>query len=654
MNLILKLILIAVTILPLGEKSKLLASNQSQFQATKRHRTGATEDNRVQARARLQSKGRPSTVARVIGPGVDPRCRGALRLLRKCLLKEKHVLSPEERRERGLLRLTVLAFGSDELVVRNLDVDKTKKLFDLRALIRKHSLITLSKNSEFDLHVGAFNGKRVPLNGFRTVGEPGGPTWPPGGMCKLILVQHPVKQIQVLQELGLLQGEEVPDQLTQLWLEKQVNWQDDRGRIKRVTMSNDHPSFVKKMECTEGHCREKFKLSSNVRYLTHLTILSLVGTRWGNSQMPSELGLLDQLVELHLCDMPLRGPIPKTICRLPKLQVLNLHNNCLENMPTELGSLKTLQMLDISCNGIQASIPTELGQLTQLRHLALGSNTLADVIPTELGQLTALILLDIRQAALKGSIPTELGNLLELQELKLCFNRLTGAIPTELGQLNVAKVFWLHRNLLTGQIPTELINASKLSELDLSSNQLNGPIPSGIGQLQKLTRLDLCGNQLTSQIPSEIGQLLLLFDVSFDSNKFTGALPTEMGNLINLEKFGAGRNQLNGTIPTQIGNCRKLTKLDLQVNNLSGPIPTELGYLENLDTADLSSNKLEGTIPKELGRLTKIRVLDLHSNTLTGQIPKELGGLKLVIASKNQLIGAILVNMGQFLETCCL
>ncbi len=97
---------------------------------------------------------------------------------------------------------------------------------------------------------------------------------------------------------------------------------------------------------------------------------------------------------------------------------LHLTNNQLTgSIPSELGSLDSLQVLSLSANQLSGSIPSKLGNLTSLRELYLTNN-----------QLT-------------GSIPSELGSLTSLQQLHLGFNQLTGSIPSELGSLESLR--WL-------------------------------------------------------------------------------------------------------------------------------------------------------------------------------------------------------------------
>ena len=92
----------------------------------------------------------------------------------------------------------------------------------------------------------------------------------------------------------------------------------------------------------------------------------------------------------------------------------------------------------------------------QVTRLFLGFNQLSGLIPPELGSLASLEVLNLRNNPLSGEIPTRLGNLASLQELFLDGNQLTGEIPTELGRLANLRVLFLANNQLSSKIPPEL------------------------------------------------------------------------------------------------------------------------------------------------------------------------------------------------------
>ena len=86
-------------------------------------------------------------------------------------------------------------------------------------------------------------------------------------------------------------------------------------------------------------------------------------------------------------------------------------------------------MLQFCYNQLTGSIPTQLGSLKKLNVLALQSNQLTGAIPASLGDLGTLIRLDLSFNRLFGSIPTKLADSPLLEVLDIRNNSLSGNVP---------------------------------------------------------------------------------------------------------------------------------------------------------------------------------------------------------------------------------
>nr|NIM13762.1 hypothetical protein [Candidatus Aminicenantes bacterium]NIM80428.1 hypothetical protein [Candidatus Aminicenantes bacterium]NIN19821.1 hypothetical protein [Candidatus Aminicenantes bacterium]NIN43697.1 hypothetical protein [Candidatus Aminicenantes bacterium]NIN86447.1 hypothetical protein [Candidatus Aminicenantes bacterium] len=224
--------------------------------------------------------------------------------------------------------------------------------------------------------------------------------------------------------------------------------------------------------------------------------------------------------------------------------------------------------------------------------ISLSNNNLSGSIPSTLGNLGSLELLNMCDNQLSGSIPSELGNLNSLWGIFLNTNQLSGSIPSELANISILQDLYLHYNQLSGSIPPELGNVSTLEGLNLSNNQLSGSIPSELGNLSRLDWLSLSGNQLSGSIPSELGNLGRLECLSLAENRLSGSIPPELGNLANLETLWLDRNLLSGSIPPELGNLLNLKQFLLIYNQLGGSIPSSITNLTNLTYAEIGYNAL--------------------------------------------------------------
>jgi hypothetical protein len=105
--------------------------------------------------------------------------------------------------------------------------------------------------------------------------------------------------------------------------------------------------------------------------------------------------------------------------------------NELVELPSEVGRLTALEILDLTSNHLTA-LPEELGSCLKLTELEASHNRLA-FVPASLGNLVGLVEIDLSSNELT-TIPSELARLTALRHLKLCHCRLQ-RLPRELAAL---------------------------------------------------------------------------------------------------------------------------------------------------------------------------------------------------------------------------
>ena len=277
-------------------------------------------------------------------------------------------------------------------------------------------------------------------------------------------------------------------------------------------------------------------------------------------------------------------------------------NNLSGPIPTEIGKLTSLTQLHLQKNDLTGSIPAALGSLTSLTILFLHDNALSGTIP-DLSALTSLTHLYLHNNALSGTIPTSLPT--SLITLYLSDNALSGTIP-DLSALTSLSYLFLENNQLNGQIPSTL--PTSLITLYLHNNALSGTIPTEIGKLTSLTDLWLHNNALSGTIP-DLSALTSLIILWLHNNALSGTIP-DLSALTSLTHLYLHNNQLNGQIPSTLPT--NLRNLWLRNNALTGSIPTSLPA--SLSILYLDNNQLSGEIPSQIGDLTSLRYLSLYSN----------------------------------------
>ncbi|CAA2983669.1 probable LRR receptor-like serine threonine-kinase At3g47570 [Olea europaea subsp. europaea] len=161
--------------------------------------------------------------------------------------------------------------------------------------------------------------------------------------------------------------------------------------------------------------------------------------------IPDTLGKLMKLQKLTMNSSNLMGSIPVTLCNLGRLFELNLEKNqlsrqlpgCLGNISSlrriylEIGSVKGMQMLNLSGNQFSSDIPNSIGQHENLENLITSRNKFHGSIPKSLSELVALQYLDLSHNNLFGVIPKSLETLKNILYLNISYNELSGEIPKE-------------------------------------------------------------------------------------------------------------------------------------------------------------------------------------------------------------------------------
>ncbi len=156
---------------------------------------------------------------------------------------------------------------------------------------------------------------------------------------------------------------------------------------------------------------------------------------------------------------------PETIYNLAdSLEVLDLSNNSLSNLPNDFIRLQKLKILFLSNNKFTV-FPEVLGQCQNLTMIGFKSNQIIHISEKALPPTTRwLILTNNRLKAL----PKSIGNCLPMQKLALAGNQLQ-TLPEELANCKNLGLLRISANQLQ-ELPTWLLAMPKLSWLAFSGN----------------------------------------------------------------------------------------------------------------------------------------------------------------------------------------
>ncbi|XP_030898860.1 DISP complex protein LRCH3 isoform X1 [Melopsittacus undulatus] len=160
--------------------------------------------------------------------------------------------------------------------------------------------------------------------------------------------------------------------------------------------------------------------------------------------------------------------LPAEACHFVSLESLNLYQNCIRYIPEAILNLQSLTFLNISRNQL-STLPVHLCSLP-LKVLIASNNKLVS-IPEEIGQLRQLTELDVSCNEIQ-TIPPQIGNLESLRDLNVRRNNLV-RLPEELAELPLIRLDFSCNKITT--IPVCYRNLRQLQTIMLENNPLQSP-----------------------------------------------------------------------------------------------------------------------------------------------------------------------------------
>ncbi|KAL3687488.1 hypothetical protein R1sor_013797 [Riccia sorocarpa] len=197
-------------------------------------------------------------------------------------------------------------------------------------------------------------------------------------------------------------------------------------------------------------------------------------------------------------------------------------------LPSDAAKLTRALWMFIYCRnvtgkGVRGTLPSTLGELRRLTVLDLSNNSIAGRLPDSLGQINSLRVLNLESNNLSGVFPElDPKSFQTLEFLSFADNHLAGNLSSLVAALDKAITdLSVRNNSFTGPIPLELMNLTNLRILDLSRNNLSGKLEVDLSKLQKLETLRLNRNNFSGDVPDEIWNLPSLQTLNLNENNFT-------------------------------------------------------------------------------------------------------------------------------------
>ncbi|KAL3838586.1 hypothetical protein ACJIZ3_023177 [Penstemon smallii] len=282
----------------------------------------------------------------------------------------------------------------------------------------------------------------------------------------------------------------------------------------------------------------------------------------------------------------------ETECHITHLKIYALDIS--GELPRELFLLTELMDLNLGQNMLNGSIPPAIGQLSKMEYLSISSNNFQGTLPHQLGNLTSLQQLYMDSSGVSGPIPDDISNLKSLQTLWASDNRFTGKIPEFLGTFSDIKVLRLEGTNLEGPIPSSFGSLTKLEDLRIGDLGGNDSSLGFLDNLTSLSILSLRNCRIGGQIPEQLSALpnLKILDLSF--NKLTGRVPASFKNFSSLKYLYLGSNNLNGDLTSDFISSQliALNVVGTSINDVNLNNEKASGMLHCLQGNSKCSNKL--------------------------------------------------------------
>ncbi|XP_050673868.1 leucine-rich repeat-containing protein 40-like isoform X2 [Leptidea sinapis] len=346
---------------------------------------------------------------------------------------------------------------------------------------------------------------------------------------------------------------------------------------------------------------KKFNISNNnltmLPPLGELRKMEVLDANHNNiEELPDFYGCT-ALKEIYLANNYIKKITEEFCDQMQHLNVLNIRDNKLEELPENVALLQKLKRLDLTNNSLN-KLPRNLGLLSQLQSISMEGNKLSFV----------------RQDVIRGGTDRMMKYLRDrMTEEVVCETRYAADWPDKYTMKKSQSLMLPSRDL--SSVPDDVFRTASDAEvhiIDISKNKLTA-VPTGICHVREtLSQLLLSSNSIES-VPPEISCCTNLQYLDLGKNLITD-LPMQLGDLKKLRELVISNNKLT-KIPRCVYELESLEILLAAENQVTeiNVSSDALANLKNLAVLDLTNNSII-SVPPELGNFTHLRSLELMGN----------------------------------------
>ena len=318
--------------------------------------------------------------------------------------------------------------------------------------------------------------------------------------------------------------------------------------------------------------------------------------------LPPVFSLLSRLTSLNLSRNRITSDAFSVLSGVHSLKELRLAENALQGqIPEHMCEMKSLEILDIHENAIN-SLPTNLKRLTKLRILNIGSNKFTSLPFEELVQILPLSEIVASRNRLDGSLlPSSLKFVTSLQTLDVSYNALTSVTDHEVEMPSLLLVD-LSNNRIS-RLP-ESVTWPKLNTLMVNENQIK-TLPLDFALLKDLKTVDLSSNSLT-KVDGTLASMDRLLTIRLTNN------PLHERKLLDMTT-----EELKATLGARLSTPASETSAGLGAMDYNKIEQPSSPWLIKSDTLERSRSKLRELDAAELTTAiadVEVKSLILHHN----------------------------------------